>query len=71
MTRSSSQNAQPGKSNREDYSPSDRPADAAPGDSLDDDLTADALQPPAKPAAGDDAPRIVAVPASLAGERGR
>jgi 23S rRNA pseudouridine1911/1915/1917 synthase len=60
MTRSSSLNAQSGTSNREDYSPSDRPADAAPGDSLDDDLTGDALQSPVEPsAAGDDAPRVV------------
>ncbi|AOI92387.1 RluA family pseudouridine synthase [Burkholderia pseudomultivorans] len=70
MTRSSSQNAPQGKPNREDYSPSDRPADVASGDSLDDDLTGDALQPSGvPPAAGDDAPRIVEVPASLAGER--
>ncbi|MBN3816020.1 RluA family pseudouridine synthase [Paraburkholderia sp. Se-20369] len=70
MTRSNSQNAQQGKSNREDYSPSDRPADAASGDSLDDDLTGDALQPSVAPSgAGDDAPRVVEVPASLAGER--
>ncbi|RQR47577.1 RluA family pseudouridine synthase [Burkholderia sp. Bp9126] len=70
MTRSNSQNAQQGKSNREDYSPSDRPADAASGDSLDDDLTGDALQSPVAPSgAGDDAPRVVEVPASLAGER--
>ncbi|BAX57777.1 MULTISPECIES: RluA family pseudouridine synthase [Burkholderia cepacia complex] len=70
MTRSSSQNAQPGTANREDYSPSGRPADAASGDSLDDDLTGDALQPPVVPsAAGDDAPRVVEVPLSLAGER--
>ncbi|MGU7780648.1 RluA family pseudouridine synthase [Burkholderia sp. PU8-34] len=70
MTRSSSQNAQPGTSNREDYSPSDRPADAAAGDSLDDDLTGDALQSSVvPPVAGDDAPRVVEVPASLAGER--
>ncbi|KVC35418.1 RluA family pseudouridine synthase [Burkholderia pseudomultivorans] len=70
MTRSSSQNAPQGKPNREDYSPSDRPADVASGDSLDDDLTGDALQPSGvPPAAGDDATRIVEVPASLAGER--
>ncbi|KWF36904.1 RluA family pseudouridine synthase [Burkholderia pseudomultivorans] len=70
MTRSSSQNAPQGKPNREDYSPSDRPADVASGDSLDDDLTGDALQPPDVPsAAGDDAPRVVEVPVSLAGER--
>ncbi|VWB96441.1 ribosomal large subunit pseudouridine synthase D [Burkholderia pseudomultivorans] len=70
MTRSSSQNAPQGKPNREDYSPSDRPADVASGDSLDDDLTGDALQPPGVPsAAGDDAPRVVEVPVSLAGER--
>ncbi|QTO47092.1 RluA family pseudouridine synthase [Burkholderia latens] len=70
MTRSSSQNAPRGKSNREDYSPSDRPADAASGDSLDDDLAGDALRAPVVPsAAGDDAPRIVEVPLSLAGER--
>ncbi|MBN3792283.1 RluA family pseudouridine synthase [Burkholderia sp. Ac-20353] len=70
MTRSSSQNAQPGKSNREDYSPSDRPADAASGDSLDDDLTGDALQSSVvPPVAADEAPRVVEVPASLAGER--
>lgn len=70
MTRSSSQNARSGTSNREDYSPSDRPADAALGDSLDDDLIGDALQPPVAPSGGsDDAPRVVEVPASLAGER--
>ncbi|EED99473.1 RluA family pseudouridine synthase [Burkholderia multivorans] len=70
MTRSSSQNARSGTSNREDYSPSDRPADAALGDSLDDDLISDALQPPVAPSGGsDDAPRVVEVPASLAGER--
>ncbi|AIO41806.1 pseudouridine synthase [Burkholderia latens] len=70
MTRSSSQNAPRGKSNREDYSPSDRPADAASGDSLDDDLAGDAIRAPVVPsAAGDDAPRIVEVPLSLAGER--
>ena len=70
MTRSSSQNAQPGTPNREDYSPSDRPADAASGDSLDDDLPGDAIQAPVVPsAAGDDAPRVVEVPLSLAGER--
>ncbi|MBU9556319.1 RluA family pseudouridine synthase [Burkholderia multivorans] len=70
MTRSSSQNARSGTSNREDYSPSDRPADAAIGDSLDDDLIGDALQPPVASSGGsDDAPRVVEVPASLAGER--
>ncbi|QGR89015.1 RluA family pseudouridine synthase [Burkholderia multivorans] len=70
MTRSSSQNARSGTSNREDYSPSDRPADAALGDSLDDDLIGDALPPPVAPSGGsDDAPRVVEVPASLAGER--
>ncbi|QTO42743.1 RluA family pseudouridine synthase [Burkholderia latens] len=70
MTRSSSQNAPRGKSNREDYSPSDRPADAASGDSLDDDLAGDAIRAPVVPsAAGDDSPRIVEVPLSLAGER--
>ncbi|PCE24364.1 RluA family pseudouridine synthase [Burkholderia ubonensis] len=70
MTRSNSQNAQKGKSNREDYSPSDRPADAAPGDSLDDDLIGDALQSSvASSATADDAPRVVEVPPSLAGER--
>ncbi|ABX15169.1 RluA family pseudouridine synthase [Burkholderia multivorans] len=70
MTRSSSQNARSGTSNREDYSPSDRPADAALGDTLDDDLIGDALQPPVAPSGGsDDAPRVVEVPASLAGER--
>ncbi|MGU7776394.1 RluA family pseudouridine synthase [Burkholderia sp. MR1-5-21] len=70
MTRSNSQNAQQGTSNREDYSPSDRPADAAAGDSLDDDLTGDALQSSVvPPVAGDDAPRVVEVPVSLAGER--
>ncbi|KWO07993.1 pseudouridine synthase [Burkholderia cepacia] len=70
MTRSSSQNAQPGTPNREDYSPSDRPADAASGDSLDDDLAGDAMQAPVVPsAAADDAPRVVEVPLSLAGER--
>ncbi|PRF74702.1 RluA family pseudouridine synthase [Burkholderia multivorans] len=70
MTRSSSQNARSGTSNREDYSPSDRPADAALGDSLDDDLIGDALQPSVAPSGGsDDAPRVVEVPASLAGER--
>ncbi|MBR8142847.1 RluA family pseudouridine synthase [Burkholderia sp. AU19243] len=70
MTRSSSQNAPRGKSNREDYSPSDRPADAASGDSLDDDLAGDAIRAPVVPsAAGDDAPRIVEVPLPLAGER--
>ncbi|MCA8413615.1 MAG: RluA family pseudouridine synthase [Burkholderia multivorans] len=70
MTRSSSQNARSGTSNREDYSPSDRPADAALVDSLDDDLIGDALQPPVAPSGGsDDAPRVVEVPASLAGER--
>ncbi|WP_261547143.1 RluA family pseudouridine synthase [Burkholderia multivorans] len=70
MTRSSSQNARSGTSNREDYSPSDRPADAALRDSLDDDLIGDALQPLVAPSGGsDDAPRVVEVPASLAGER--
>ncbi|EML1602192.1 RluA family pseudouridine synthase [Burkholderia cenocepacia] len=70
MTRSSSQNAQPGTPNRGDYSPSDRPADAASGDSLDDDLAGDAMQPPVVPsAAADEAPRVVEVPLSLAGER--
>ncbi|HDR9091393.1 RluA family pseudouridine synthase [Burkholderia vietnamiensis] len=70
MTRSSSQNAPRGKSDREDYSPSARPADAASGDSVDDDLPAAALQPAAGPsAAADAAPRVVEVPLSLAGER--
>ncbi|QQK01263.1 RluA family pseudouridine synthase [Burkholderia anthina] len=70
MTRSSSQNAPRGKPNREDYSPSDRPADATSGDSPDDDLAAGAMQPPVVPsAAADEAPRIVEVPLSLAGER--
>lgn len=70
MTRSSSQNAPRGKSDREDYSPSARPADAASGDSVDDDLPAAALQPAAVPsAAADAAPRVVEVPLSLAGER--
>ncbi|HDR9005735.1 RluA family pseudouridine synthase [Burkholderia vietnamiensis] len=70
MTRSSSQNAPRGKSDREDYSPSARPADAASGDSVADDLPAAALQPAAGPsAAADVAPRVVEVPLSLAGER--
>ncbi len=70
MTRSSSLNAQQGMSNGDDYSPSDRPADAPPSDSLDDDLTGDALQAPVVPSvAGDEAPRVVQVPAALAGER--
>ncbi|KVR82329.1 RluA family pseudouridine synthase [Burkholderia vietnamiensis] len=70
MTRSSSQNAPRGKSDREDYSPSARPADAASGDSVADDLPAAALQPAAGPsAAADAAPRVVEVPLSLAGER--
>ncbi|MBR8358666.1 RluA family pseudouridine synthase [Burkholderia vietnamiensis] len=70
MTRSSSQNAPRGKSDREDYSPSARPADAASGDSVADDLPAAALQPAAGPsAAADAAPRVVEVPRSLAGER--
>ncbi|AYZ65370.1 RluA family pseudouridine synthase [Burkholderia multivorans] len=70
MTRSNSLNARKGKSNREDYSPSDRPADAAPGDSLDDDLVGDALPSSgASSATADDAPRVVEVPPSLAGER--
>ncbi|AOJ62808.1 pseudouridine synthase [Burkholderia ubonensis] len=70
MTRSNSLNARKGKSNREDYSPSDRPADAAPGDSLDDDLVGDALPSSvASSAKTDDAPRVVEVPPSLAGER--
>ncbi|MBR8000317.1 RluA family pseudouridine synthase [Burkholderia vietnamiensis] len=70
MTRSSSQNAPRGKSDREDYSPSARPADAASGDFVDDDLPAAALQPAAGPsAAADAAPRVVEVPLSLAGER--
>ncbi|KAB0633147.1 RluA family pseudouridine synthase [Burkholderia latens] len=70
MTRSSSQNAPRGKPNREDYSPSDRPADAASGDSLDDDPAGHAIQAPVVPsAAGDEAPRVVEVPLSLAGER--
>ncbi|KWK74805.1 pseudouridine synthase [Burkholderia ubonensis] len=70
MTRSNSLNARKGKSNREDYSPSDRPADAAPGDSLDDDLIGDALPSSVAPSAtADDAPRVVEVPPSLAGER--
>ncbi|KVP38277.1 RluA family pseudouridine synthase [Burkholderia ubonensis] len=70
MTRSNSLNARKGKSNREDYSPSDRPADAAPGDSLDDDLIGDALPSSVAPSTtADDAPRVVEVPPSLAGER--
>ncbi|HDR9357900.1 TPA: RluA family pseudouridine synthase [Burkholderia vietnamiensis] len=70
MTRSSSQNAPRGKLDREDYSPSARPADAASGDSVADDLPAAALQPAAGPsAAADAAPRVVEVPLSLAGER--
>ncbi len=70
MTRSSSLNAQSGTSNREDYSPSDRLADAAAGDSLDDDLAGDALSSSGAPSASDvDAPRVVEVPPALAGER--
>ncbi|WP_179404636.1 RluA family pseudouridine synthase [Burkholderia guangdongensis] len=78
MTRSSSLRARKGTSNRDDYSPSDQPADAPPGDSLDDDLTDDALHAPVPQSAGDvpgvDAsggatPRVVDVPAALAGER--
>ncbi|AOJ68753.1 MULTISPECIES: RluA family pseudouridine synthase [Burkholderia] len=69
MTRSSSLNARAGKSNRDDYSPSVSPADASAGDSLDDDLTSDALVAPASADSGADAPRVIEVPPALAGER--
>ncbi|AOJ09860.1 RluA family pseudouridine synthase [Burkholderia mayonis] len=69
MTRSSTLNARTGTSNRDDYSPSAGPADASPGDSLDDDLTSDALVAPVSADSGADAPRVIEVPPALAGER--
>jgi 23S rRNA pseudouridine1911/1915/1917 synthase len=58
--------------NSDDYSPSASASDAPSSDSLDDDLTGDALEAsPAQPTGGaaDTAPRIVEVPPALAGER--
>ncbi|WP_070106729.1 RluA family pseudouridine synthase [Burkholderia plantarii] len=69
MTRSSSSRARSGTANSADYSPSSTPPDASGTDSLDDDLSGDALAAPASDAAADEAPRIVAVPPALAGER--
>lgn len=69
MTRSSSFRARPGTANGDDYSPSSTPSDASAGDSLDDDLSGESLAAPACAASGDEAPRVVVVPDSLAGER--
>ncbi|MFL9871723.1 RluA family pseudouridine synthase [Paraburkholderia megapolitana] len=74
MTRSYTPVAAAGVQNsNEDYSPGAEAADAAGVDSLDDDLAGDALVPlaPASAEAGsaETAPRVVAVPAELAGER--
>ncbi|KVE26355.1 pseudouridine synthase [Burkholderia singularis] len=69
MTRSSSLHAHEGKSNGDDYSPSDNPADASAGDSLDDDLASDAFGASAGAGTGGNAPRTVEVPPALAGER--
>ncbi|KVM65395.1 pseudouridine synthase [Burkholderia gladioli] len=69
MTRSSSFRARPGTANGDDYSPSSTPPDASAGDSLDDDLSGESLAAPACAASGDEAPRVVVVPDSLAGER--
>ncbi|MEQ5838327.1 RluA family pseudouridine synthase [Paraburkholderia acidicola] len=61
------------QNSNEDYSPGAEAADAAGVDSLDDDLAGDALAPLAmvSAAAGsaETAPRVVAVPPELAGER--
>ena len=61
------------QNSNEDYSPGAEAADAAGVDSLDDDLAGDALAPlaMASAAAGsvEPAPRVVAVPPELAGER--
>ena len=61
------------QNSNEDYSPGAEAADAAGVDSLDDDLAGDALAPLAmvSAAAGsvEPAPRVVAVPPELAGER--
>jgi len=69
MTRSSSFRAQPGTANSDDYSPSATPSDVSGSDSLDDDLSGEGLVAPASPASADEAPRIVSVPDSLAGDR--
>ena len=74
MTRSYTPVAAAGVQNsNEDYSPGAEAADAAGVDSLDDDLAGDALAPlaMASAAAGsvEPAPRVVAVPPELAGER--
>ncbi|MEK6350538.1 MAG: RluA family pseudouridine synthase, partial [Burkholderia sp.] len=59
----------PGTANGDDYSPSSTPSDVSGSDSLDDDLSGEGLVAPASSASADDAPRVVTVPDTLAGER--
>lgn len=58
--------------NSDDYSPSASSSNAPSSDSLDDDLTSEALEvrpAPSSDGAADTAPRVVEVPPALAGER--